>query len=466
MKSSKRKKSARRVVKVSATVDLVLDRDSMATGGIDPRRHGCHMAVLAQSGSGKSFMVGRLIEELLIKTKARVVVLDPNSDFVCLGDANPKPWTEPAISKWFFPGETATKFATQWRRVKKVVLSNRNFLRGAQNLLINWGSLTDDERAHVMGIERERQAELYSMLELAGAIAGISWDKLREKERKYYEKESDYDFELFKETANDVCSFFLGSEEVAEESKNDIAQHPLAKSLGQLGPSVPLRFRDLVASTQDFEIWRKVGDRAEDIAEIVSHPTKSPRVLVVDLLSVEKEAARTALTQRTLSTIWQEARKGYSKALIDTNAEDKRVPTFLVIDEAHNVVPAVRSSAASERLAADVIRIAAEGRKFGLFLLLVTQRPRKLDQNVLSECDGLYLMKMTNSSDLEYAAEAFGFVPNDVMPQTKNLKVGECFLLGRLGGTSTVWHVAPRRTMEGGRSLNEKYWTTPYQRRS
>src|SRR6266404_8088818 len=262
-KSSKRKKTARRVVKVSATVDLVLDRDSMATGGIDPRRHGCHMAVLAQSGSRKSFMVGRLIEELLIKTKARVVVLDPNSDFVRLGDTNPMPWTKPDISKWFFPGETAKKFATEWRRVRKVVLSNRNFLRGAKTLRINWGSLTDDERAHVMGIERERQAELYSMLELAGAIAGFSWDKLREKERKYYDKESDYDFELFKATANDVCGFFLGSEDVAEESKNDIAQHPLAKSLGQLGPSVPLRFRDLVASMQDFEIWRKVGDRAE-----------------------------------------------------------------------------------------------------------------------------------------------------------------------------------------------------------
>lgn len=464
-KPSKRKKKTRKVVKGSALVDLVLDRDSLATGGIDPRRHGCHMAVLAQSGSGKSFMVGRLIEELLIKTKARVVVLDPNSDFVRLGDANPMPWTEPAISKWFFPGETAKKFATQWRRVKKVVLSNRNFLPGAKTLLINWGSLTDDERAHVMGIERERQAELYSMLELAGAIAVISWDKLRERE-SYYDKESYYDFELFKAAANDVCGFFLGSEEVAEESKNDIAQHPLARSLGQLGPSVPLRFRDLVASMQDFDIWRKVGDRDEDISEIVSSPPKSSWVLVIDLLSVEKEAARTALTQRTLSAIWQEARNGYSTALRDTNEDDERVPTFLVIDEAHNIVPAVRSSAASERLAADIIRIAAEGRKFGLFLLLVTQRPRKLDPNVLSECDGLYLMKMTNSSDLEYAAQAFGFIPREVVPQTKSLKVGECFLLGRLGGTSTVWHVAPRRTMEGGRSLNEKYWTTPYQRRS
>jgi DNA helicase HerA-like ATPase len=210
---------------------------------------------------------------------------------------------------------------------------------------------------------------------------------------------------------------------------------------------------------QELDIWRNVGDKNKDIAEILSNSPKSPRAVVIDLLSVEKDVARTVLTQRTLTTLWEDAREAYSTALRDIHDDDNRIPTFLVIDEAHNVVPAVRSSPAAERLAMDIVRIAAEGRKFGLFLLLVTQRPRKLDANVLSECDGLYLMKMTNSSDLEYAAKAFGFIPSEVLPQTKSLKVGECFLLGRLGGTSMVWHVAPRRTMEGGRSLNDKYWT-------
>ena len=41
----------------------------------------CHTAIVAQSGSGKSFFLGRLIEELTLKTKARCVILDPNADF-------------------------------------------------------------------------------------------------------------------------------------------------------------------------------------------------------------------------------------------------------------------------------------------------------------------------------------------------------------------------------------------------
>ena len=86
-------------------IEAVLDRDTLATGAVDPRFLGCHTAVLAQSGSGKSFMVGRVIEELLIKTKARIVVLDPNSDFVRLGDIDRDAWTKPELHRWFFPGD-------------------------------------------------------------------------------------------------------------------------------------------------------------------------------------------------------------------------------------------------------------------------------------------------------------------------------------------------------------------------
>jgi hypothetical protein len=138
------------------------------------------------------------------------------------------------------------------------------------------------------------------------------------------------------------------------------------------------------------------------------------------------------------------------------------VPTILVIDEAHNIVPARRTSPAAERLAADIVRIAAEGRKFGFFLLVVTQRPRKLEPSILSECDALFLMKMTNESDLKEAAEVFGFLEPVLVDEAKKLKVGEVFLQGRLGHTTTVWHAAPRRTRQGGKSLDDAYWMIPY----
>jgi hypothetical protein len=42
---------------------------------------GSHTAIIAQSGSGKSFFLGRLIEELMLQTRSRCVVFDPNADF-------------------------------------------------------------------------------------------------------------------------------------------------------------------------------------------------------------------------------------------------------------------------------------------------------------------------------------------------------------------------------------------------
>jgi DNA helicase HerA-like ATPase len=205
-----------------------------------------------------------------------------------------------------------------------------------------------------------------------------------------------------------------------------------------------------------------MGEDALDIAELLAGSSTDQRATIIDLLSVETEAERLALTARALTTLWRVAREAYSSALLNIDEPDFRVPTILVIDEAHNIIPVTRTSPAAERVAADLVRIAAEGRKFGLFLLLITQRPRKLDPNVLSECDALLLMKMTNASDLKSAQEIFGFLDPAAADVAKTLNVGDVLLQGRVGATDTIWHVAPRRTKQGGRSLDEKYWTSPF----
>ena len=53
-----------------------------------------------------------------------------------------------------------------------------------------------------------------------------------------------------------------------------------------------------------------------------------------------------------------------------------------MIDEAHNVCPAEPGDPLTALVTADAIRIAGEGRKFGLYLIVVTQRPQKVHENV------------------------------------------------------------------------------------
>jgi hypothetical protein len=427
------------------TIDLVLNRDTGEPHPVDAKALACHTAILAQSGAGKSFLVGRLVEEILVKTKARVVILDVNSDFVRLPEVDESIWDDPNVNKWLYPGETLDVFVSQWNQVRPLVLTNRN-LPNAQSLRISWGGLSDAERANVVGIDPTAQPELYWSLVLVGEVAQARWDD---------SVEATYDFQHFRGVADEFCDFLLGS----SDAQRDIAEQPLAESLRSGGSGLAMRFRALVYSLADFDIWRSVGEEEQDIAFVVSVGDDTPSATVVDLLSVETQAERLALTTRVLATLWRSAREAYGASLRDIDEPDRRVPTFLVVDEAHNIVPTRRESPAAEQLASDVIRIAAEGRKFGLFLVVVTQRPRKLDTNVLSECDALMLMRMTNASDVAGAAEAFGGIDDRIAEMSRGLKVGDLFLQGRLGGASTIWHAAPRRTRQGGKSVDDAYWT-------
>ena len=77
-----------------------------------------------------------------------------------------------------------------------------------------------------------------------------------------------------------------------------------------------------------------------------------------------------------------------------------------MIDEAHNICPQTPDDPVTSLVTGHAVRIAAEGRKFGLYLLVSTQRPQKVHENVLSQCDNLMVMRMNSLADL-------GFVGRD-----------------------------------------------------
>src|SRR2546427_400827 len=70
---------------------------------------------------------------------------------------------------------------------------------------------------------------------------------------------------------------------------------------------------------------------------------------------------------------------------------------MLVVEESHNFCPQVGQAASSK-----VFRtLASEGRKFGLGLVVITQRAAKVDKNVLSQCNTQIILKVTNPNDLK-----------------------------------------------------------------
>ena len=89
----------------------------------------------------------------------------------------------------------------------------------------------------------------------------------------------------------------------------------------------------------------------------------------------------------------------------------ERRPVLAVLDEAHNVCPARPEDPLTALATEHAVRIAGEGRKFGIYMLVATQRPQKVHENVISQCDNLVLMRLNSAADSAFIADLLGFAP-------------------------------------------------------
>jgi len=124
-------------------------------------------------------------------------------------------------------------------------------------------------------------------------------------------------------------------------------------------------------------------------------------------------------------------------------------PMMFVVEEAHNYCPQVGSAASSKILRT----IASEGRKFGLGLLIVTQRAAKVDKNVLSQCNTQVILKVTNPNDLKAITSSVEGVTPGMEEEIQRLPIGQAILVGAGVQMPLIVEVRPRETRHGGESV-------------
>lgn len=129
---------------------------------------------------------------------------------------------------------------------------------------------------------------------------------------------------------------------------------------------------------------------------------------------------------------------------------EQRIPRLLVIDEAHNLCPPDPETPLARALAERIVQIAAEGRKYGLWLLLSTQRPSKVHINALTQCDNLTLMRMNAPRDLAELADVFGFAPAALVERAPIFAKGQALMAGGFVDQPSVVQLGARLTREGG----------------
>lgn len=104
----------------------------------------------------------------------------------------------------------------------------------------------------------------------------------------------------------------------------------------------------------------------------------------------------------------------------------KLQPLLIVLDEAHTYLKAGEESISSRTVQA----IAKEGRKYGVGLLLVTQRPSELDETVLSQCGSIIALRMTNSRDKGHVVSAMQDELREMADVLSGLRTGEAIVSG------------------------------------
>ena len=172
-------------------------------------------------------------------------------------------------------------------------------------------------------------------------------------------------------------------------------------------------------------ILYKTDDFKSILKQFLGYLNKS-NITIIDLSGIPFEVL--SITVSLISRLVFDFAFHYSKLKHSIN-EKNDIPFLIVCEEAHNYIP--KSGGAEFKASKKSIeRIAKEGRKYGLSLMVVSQRPSEVSDTIFSQCNNFVALRLTNINDQNYIK---GLLPNnansitDILP---TLTAGECLVVG------------------------------------
>ena len=460
---------------------------------IDPDRlFGRHLAVLGNTGSGKSCSVAGLIRWSLEAAQqnkqnntpnARFIVLDPNGEYsrafvrdndsirTRLFKVNPdKDGNQLQVPLWFWNSAEWISFMQASTRAQRPLLQKalrlrRNkrppgeainteydikvYLQGAYSSLKQqvtenapflstkdgryWGFLELLVSIHsslgTLIIKSEKHTEKLTLL--IKKIAELK-DKKCKNERNYNKPFSygdvDEVIKIIKELLGDMEGDKLPSTLRGEDTPVAFSSQDLLVDLEFLATnsgnrqwfdSLLSRIQTVLTDTRMEPITGDTGDIHLDkwlTDYIGGNQAQNGSLTIIDLSLVPSEIIHivTAVIARMIFEALQRYRH--------LNKEHKTLPTVLVMEEAHTFVKRYKVDAENQDAASVCCqvfeRIAREGRKFGLGLVLSSQRPSELSPTVLSQCNTFLLHRISNDQDQDLVHR---FVPDNLKGLLKEL---------------------------------------------
>lgn len=190
---------------------------------------------------------------------------------------------------------------------------------------------------------------------------------------------------------------------------------------------------DVDAALSDLDFLNNIVGLEKGLGETL---TKRNQIIVIDLNSVEDEIVElvSAVIARMLFRLLRRAEPR------------NRFPIHLLLEEAHRYVASTPSKFAID--ATKIFeRIAKEGRKYGMFVLLASQRPSELSKTVLSQCSNFLVHRIQNPDDLSQIRQMTPFISESVLKRLPSLPRQHALVFGtsvNLPTTFKVRQASPR----------------------
>lgn len=359
---------------------------------------GKHTAILGSTGAGKSGTVAAVIHSILERGQIadhehwhpQIIILDPHNEYGKAFPAHQRLSTDEGslrLPYWLldleeslslFIGKTEFAATSQSNIVKNALIAVRE--QAAEQLGLDKNQLTvDSPIPYIIGDSSgldhfgKKDGELYT----DGLIGAINQQRPSGANKKDHE---DY-------------------------SK-------VIRKIDSLLKDGRLKFM--------MESWD--GDKDPLPAIVNQFLTQKATVQIVDLSGVPNEVAGVASAAI--------ARIVFQLKVWQTEAERQNSPVLLVCEEAHRYVPN-RGEAQYEAAQSAIRRIAKEGRKYGVGLLLVSQRPSEVEATVLSQCNSWIVLRITNDSDREHVRSVLPDSMSGLTKMLSGLRRQEAIFIGQ-----------------------------------
>ena len=400
-------------ISVSESLDARLDLNKMVSR---------HCAILGSTGSGKSNSVGTILEAIAAEKRfksARILVIDPHGEYnsVLKKDAqiykiNAKPeqnQKELFIPFWALPfDELLSIFSGNLNDQQKDYFREKVIEEKLKSIEINSIALSKE-------IVTADTPVPFSIKQL--------WFELDDFERQTYNERAKPETITKKIDGNAES---LKSNEYIPASAGGGSPFLNNQAKGILGflDSIRIKLKD-----SRYEFLFQPGDYSpnlegkidKDLSNLLFEwlGSKEP-VTILDLSGIPSEIMA-SVSGILLKIIYDALFWGQNLSV-----GGKEQPLLIVLEEAHSYLKSGEDSISSKA----VQSIAKEGRKYGVGLLLVTQRPSELDETVLSQCGTIIALRMNNSKDRSHIRAAIQDELQTMIDLLPSLRTGEAIISG------------------------------------